>query len=159
AVAPDPFAALFSEELGAIVEVAPGDVDHVRAQLTAAGARVVPIGRAVDGDRIRIAHGQAVAVDARRSDLRARWSHGTPQMALLRDDPTCATEEHAARLAPDAPGLTVELTFDPEQTPGIAPGIIGAARPRVAILREQGVNGQTEMAAAFMRAGFEAIDV
>jgi phosphoribosylformylglycinamidine synthase len=88
-------------------------------------------------------------------------------MALRRDDPTCAAEEHAARLSPDAVGLVAELTFDPDVGPSErldAPGHAGpqistGARPRVAILREQGVNGHVEMAAAFRRAGFEAIDV
>jgi len=154
-VAADPFAALFSEELGAIVEVATADVEHVRAQLTAAGAGVHAIGRAIAGDRVRITHGGTVVLNAGRIALRARWSHVTHQMALRRDDPTCATEEHAVRLAPDTVGLTAELTFDPSAAPHIATG----ARPRVAILREQGVNGQIEMAAAFTRAGFDAIDI
>jgi phosphoribosylformylglycinamidine synthase len=162
-VAADPFAALFSEELGAIVEVLAGDVDHVCTQLGAAGAVVHPIGRAVAGDRVRIRHGGTLVLDARRGDLRARWSHVTHQMALRRDDPACAAEEHAARLAPDAVGLTAELTFDPSSGssawPAGAPSIATGARPRVAILREQGVNGQIEMAAAFTRAGFDAIDV
>ena len=155
AVAADPFAALFSEELGAIVEVAADDVAHVRAQLEGAGARVHAIGRAVAGDRITIRHGGALVVDAARHALRARWSHVSHQIALRRDDATCAAEEHAARIAPDAVGLTAELTFDPAQRPPA----IGGARPRVAILREQGVNGQIEMAAAFTRAGFDAVDV
>jgi phosphoribosylformylglycinamidine synthase len=94
-------------------------------------------------------------VDTTRTKLRARWSHVTHQIALRRDDPGCAAEEHAARLDPDAPGLTSHLTFDPAAGPAIA----SASRPRVAILREQGVNGQIEMAAAFTRAGFEAVDV
>jgi phosphoribosylformylglycinamidine synthase len=158
-VAAEPFAALFSEELGAIVEVATGDVDHVRTRLAAAGARVHLIGRATSDDRVRITHAGALLVDRRRADLRARWSHVTHQMALLRDDPTCAAEEHAARLAADAVGLTTELTFDPDARPVSAPNIATGARPRVAILREQGVNGQIEMAAAFTRAGFDAIDV
>jgi phosphoribosylformylglycinamidine synthase len=161
-VAPDPFAALFSEELGAIVEVDAGHLDHVRTRLAAAGALVHPIGRAIAGDRIRIAHGGAVVVDAARSALRARWSHVTHQMAARRDDPACAAEEHAARLAPDAIGLVPQLTFDPAIRPAgasSAPSIVTGARPRVAILREQGVNGHIEMAAAFTRAGFEAIDV
>ncbi|HEX2688850.1 MAG TPA: phosphoribosylformylglycinamidine synthase, partial [Kofleriaceae bacterium] len=158
-VAADPFAALFNEELGAIVEVAAGDVDHVRTRLAQTGVRVHPIGRAIPGDRIRITHGGERLIDARRSDLRARWSHVTHQMALRRDDPACADEEHAARLAPDAVGLTAELTFDSNLAPNVAPSIATGARPRVAILREQGVNGQIEMAAAFTRAGFDAIDV
>jgi phosphoribosylformylglycinamidine synthase len=166
-VAADPFAALFSEELGAIVEVAPADVEHVRTRLAAAGAHVHPIGRAIAGDRVRISHAGALVVDAGRAELRARWSHVTHQLALRRDDPACAAEEHAARLAPDAVGLTAELTFDPAARPSprpaagpaAAPSLATGARPRVAILREQGVNGQIEMAAAFTRAGFEAIDV
>ena len=158
-VAQDPFAALFSEELGAIVEVAAGDVEHVRTQLAATGAVVHSIGRASPGDRVRITHGGTLVLDARRTELRARWSHVTHQMALRRDDPACAAEEHAARLAPDAVGLTAELTFDPAARPAAAPNLATGARPRVAILREQGVNGQVEMAAAFTRAGFDAIDV
>jgi phosphoribosylformylglycinamidine synthase len=166
AVAADPFAALFSEELGAIVEVADSEVDHVSIQLAAAGAVVLPLGRAVAGDRVRISHAGTVVVDAALGDLRARWSHVTHQMALRRDDPACAAEANASRLAPDAVGLTAELTFDPGARPGARPGAvraaaptIGGARPRVAVLREQGVNGQIEMAAAFTRAGFEAVDV
>ncbi len=151
----DPFAALFAEELGAVIEVAAADVAHVRAALSIGGARVHALGRAVPGNRVRITHGGRAVVDAARTDLRARWSHVTHQMALRRDDPACAAEEHASRLDPDAPGLTAELTFDP----AAAPAVLRGARPRVAILREQGVNGQIEMAAAFTRAGFDAIDV
>jgi phosphoribosylformylglycinamidine synthase len=158
ALAADPFAALFSEELGAIVEVAAGDVDHVRTQLTAAGAQVHGIGRSIAGDRITIDHGGRRIVDARRGDLRARWSHVSHQIARLRDDPACVAEEHAARLDADAPGLSAELTFAFGSPPG-PPMLATGARPRVAILREQGVNGQIEMAAAFRRAGFDAIDV
>jgi phosphoribosylformylglycinamidine synthase len=166
-VAGDPFAALFSEELGAIVEVAAGDVDHVRTGLLAAGAQVHAIGRAVDGDRVAVSHAGRRVIDAARRDLRARWSHVSHQIARLRDDPTCAAEEHAARLDPDAPGLTAELTFplDPsldlslDPSVGPPPMVARGARPRVAILREQGVNGHLEMAAAFLRAGFEPIDV
>jgi phosphoribosylformylglycinamidine synthase len=161
-VAGDPFAALFSEELGAILEVAAGDVNHVRTQLAAAGAQVHAIGRAVDGERVTVCHagpsGRCV-IDASLRDLRARWSHVSHQIARLRDDPTCAAEEHEARLAPDAPGLTAELTF-PLDPPVDVPAMVArGARPRVAILREQGVNGHIEMAAAFLRAGFEPIDV
>ncbi|MDB4961784.1 MAG: phosphoribosylformylglycinamidine synthase [Myxococcales bacterium] len=152
----DPFAALFAEELGAVIEVAPADAAHVRATLTAAGAQVHPIGRAFKGDRVRITHAGATVIDSKRTELRARWSHVTHQMQLLRDDPTCAAEEHATRLDPDAPGLTADLTFDPAM-PVVAKKT--AKPPRVAILREQGVNGQIEMATAFHLAGFEPVDV
>ena len=156
AVHADPFAALFAEELGAVIEVAPADAAAVRAALDAAGVRACALGRAVPGDRVQIAHGGATLVDTTRTALRARWSHVTHQIAQLRDDPACAAEEHAARLDPDAPGLTAHLTF--ELAPA-APAVLTGARPRVAILREQGVNGQIEMAAAFTRAGFDAVDV
>jgi phosphoribosylformylglycinamidine synthase len=79
-------------------------------------------------------------------------------MQRLRDDPTCADEEQAARTDASDPGLSVHLTFDPNDDVA-EPFTAGDARPRVAILREQGVNGQIEMAAAFDRAGFEAVDV
>ncbi|MEO8706835.1 MAG: phosphoribosylformylglycinamidine synthase subunit PurQ [Kofleriaceae bacterium] len=150
----DPFAALFAEELGAVIEVAPADIAHVRDKLAGTGAGVYTLGRAVTGDRVKITHAGKVVVDARRADLRARWSHVSHQIAVRRDDPSCAAEEHRARLDPEAPGLTAQLTFLLE-----APAVLVGARPRVAILREQGVNGQIEMAAAFTRAGFDAIDV
>jgi phosphoribosylformylglycinamidine synthase len=152
AVDPDPFAALFAEELGAIVEIAVGDVYELQnKQLT-----FHVIGRAVSGDRVRVVHGGATVVDASRADLRARWSHVTHAIARRRDDPTCADEEQAARLDPIA--ATAHLTFDPADDIA-APFVARGARPRVAIVREQGVNGQVEMAAAFTRAGFDAIDV
>ncbi len=155
-VAPYPFPALFSEELGAILEVATADVAHVRALLT--GIDVHAIGRAVPGDRITVTHRGQQLLAASRHDLRARYSHVTHQIASLRDDPSCADEEHASRIDPANPGLTAHLTFDPSEDIA-APFIARGARPRVAILREQGVNGQIEMAAAFTRAGFEAVDV
>jgi len=160
-VAADPFAALFSEELGAVIEVADADVAYVTALLAGTGAHVHAIGRAVAGERIAIRHAGTTVIDAARVDLRARWSRVTHAMARRRDDATCADEEQATRVASGAPGLTAELTFDiapAEPGPGPAPAI-RAARPRVAILREQGVNGQIEMAAAFTRAGFDAVDV
>jgi len=164
AVHADPFAALFAEELGAVIEVAAADVAQVRAALTRAGAQVHPIGRATRGNQITITHAGKPVVDAQRTQLRARWSHVTHQMQRLRDDPTCAAEEHATRLDPEAPGLTAHLTFDPnpgpphDQVPGGPPRKTGPL-PRVAILREQGVNGQIEMATAFHLAGFEPVDV
>jgi phosphoribosylformylglycinamidine synthase len=154
----DPFAALFSEELGAIVEVAREDVAQVRAAFATHGIAVHSIGRATAGDRIRVSHGGALVLDASRSELRARWSHVTHQIARRRDDTACADEEHAGRIDPQALGIQPQLTFDPS-TDIAAPFIAKGARPRVAIMREQGVNGQIEMAAAMTRAGFEAVDV
>ncbi len=154
----DPFHALFAEELGAVVEVVAADAAHVRTVLTAAGADVHAIGRATANDRVRILHGNRRVLDASRTTLRDRWSHVTYEMARRRDDPTCADEEHALRTDVSATGLAAHLTFDPAEDIA-APMIAKGARPRVAILREQGVNGQIEMAAAFTRAGFDAVDV
>lgn len=156
-VHPDAFAALFAEELGAVIEVRPDDSAHVRTQLAGAGAIVHAIGRAVATDTVRIAHLGRRLLDTTASALRNRWSFVTHEMARRRDNPICADEEHAARLDPAMAGLTSHLTFDPDQP--VAPAIRTGARPRVAILREQGVNGQVEMAAAFTRAGFDAVDI
>jgi phosphoribosylformylglycinamidine synthase len=156
AVDADPFRALFAEELGAILEVAPEHLADVHAAL--AGLTVHAIGRAVQGDHIRVVHGGQAVIEAPRRELRARWSHVTHQIARRRDDEACADEEQATRIDARWPGLTAELTFDPAADIA-APYIARGARPRVAVLREQGVNGQVEMAAAFTRAGFEAVDV
>ena len=161
AVHADPFHALFAEELGAVVEVATADLTHVRAVLDRIGASIHTLGRAVSTERIRITHSSRRILDAPRVALRDRWSHVTHEMARRRDDPACADEEHDSRVDAGAIGLAAHLTFDPADDIAahlVAPMIMGA-RPRVAILREQGVNGQIEMAAAFTRAGFDAVDV
>jgi phosphoribosylformylglycinamidine synthase len=158
----DPVAALFSEELGAVVAVRPADVGRVvdlfgRQGLTTA-VRRIGAARAGD-DRIIVRAAGKLLVDERRPVLRGLWSETTHAMAALRDDPTCADEEQASRLRGDDPGLSAHLTFDPAEDVAAPARARGGARPRVAILREQGVNGQIEMAAAFDRAGFEAVDV
>ena len=101
--------ALFAEELGAILEVARARRRARARRARRAGFAVHAIGRAVAGDRITVAHGGDVVIDATRSELRARWSHVTHQIARRRDDAGCADEEHATRIDPDAPGLTAEL--------------------------------------------------
>jgi phosphoribosylformylglycinamidine synthase len=158
-VHPDPFRALFAEELGALLEV---PTQHLAAVKTALCAFAVhAIGRAIGGDQVTVAHGGNLVIEANRSELRGRWSNVTHQIARRRDDAACADEEQASRFAsgtPRNPGLTTALTFDPSSDIA-APYLGKGARPRVAILREQGVNGQVEMAAAFTRAGFDAIDV
>ena len=94
----------------------------------------------------------------RRRDLHRMWSATTYHLQRLRDDPACAQEEHDRILDESDPGITPPLTFDPQDDIA-APFIATNARPRIAVLREQGVNGQVEMAAAFDRAGFAANDV
>jgi phosphoribosylformylglycinamidine synthase len=156
----DPLAELFSEELGAVIEVRTRDrtvVDQVFADHGLAGA-VHRVARLTRDHQIRIARGKQTLYQAERRRLREIWSDTTFRMQALRDDPDCAAEEQASRLDVEDPGFNVRLSFDPDQDVA-APFIARGARPRVAILREQGVNGQVEMAAAFHRAGFEAVDV
>lgn len=154
--------ALFAEELGAVVQVPGARVDAVWAVLEQHGLRgcAHAIGRPDTGsrDRVVIRRGERVLFESTRTALRAAWSETTFQLQTLRDDSACAAEEHEARLDPEDPGQSVRLTFELGEDVA-APFIAGGARPRVAILREQGVNGQIEMAAAFDRAGFEAVDV
>ncbi len=153
-------AALFAEEPGVLVQVAQADRAAFQALLDAAGldacARVLATVRAEP--LLRVVAGDETLARWDWQDLMAAWSRTSHAMARLRDDPACADEEQAARLDFAAPGLVPLLTFDPAQDVA-APFVGTGARPRVAILREQGVNGQVEMAAAFDRAGFEAVDV
>jgi phosphoribosylformylglycinamidine synthase len=156
----DPVAALFTEELGAVIQVRAADVSRVIDHFAhnRLGGCVHRIGRLATSDRIVFRRGAQVLIDERRGILRGIWSETTHAIQRLRDDPTCADEEQSARTDDTDPGLSVHLTFDPddditERLPNTA------SRPRVAILREQGVNGHIEMGAAFDRAGFEAVDV
>ena len=154
---PDPVAALFAEELGAVVQVRRDAVSRLVAAFEAVGLGGLchRLGSLRRDDRVVVTAGATTVLDETRSDLRDAWSETTRRMQALRDDPGCAEEEHAARLATDDPGLNVRVAYDPSEVPAIATG----ARPKVAILREQGVNGQVEMAAAFDRAGFASVDV
>jgi len=157
-------AKLFNEELGAVLQVRRSDLGEIRAAFAAEGLgeALAPIGMPKAGDRIVIRDGGRILVDAARSDLRREWSETTWRMQRLRDDPDCADEEHAARCDPAEPGLSAEFGFSlrPEdEAPGMPAPLVRGRRPAIAILREQGVNGQIEMAAAFDHAGFDAYDV
>jgi phosphoribosylformylglycinamidine synthase len=151
----DARAVLFSEELGAVLQVRAADLERVRAAFP--GAAVTAIGRPAAGERIVVRRGAETLIDEARASLRALWSETTHAMQRLRDDPGCADEEQEGRLA-GGPGLNAVVPFDAGLDVA-APFVSRGARPRVAILREQGVNGQIEMAAAFHRAGFDAVDV
>jgi phosphoribosylformylglycinamidine synthase len=156
----DPIAALFAEERGAVRQVRAEDAPAAMRAVEAAGlgGAVHRIGAPNDRDVLELERGGATLFERSRVALRALFSETTHQMQRLRDDAACADEEHATRLDADDPGLFARLTFDPVDDIA-APFIAKGARPRVAILREQGVNGQAEMAAAFDRAGFDAFDV
>lgn len=153
----DPVAALFTEELGAVVQVKTADTPRVLASFDGKGLASLcrPIGSVRVDDQVVVRAGARSLLSLPRTELRDAWSETTRRMQALRDDPDCAEEEHASRLDAADPGLNVRVPFDPSEIPNVATG----ARPTIAILREQGVNGQLEMAAAFDRAGFSAIDV
>ncbi|QKT04553.1 phosphoribosylformylglycinamidine synthase [Ectothiorhodospiraceae bacterium 2226] len=155
----DVAAALFNEELGAVVQVRAGDLDAVLARLrqTALARSVHVLGAPADDDRLTFRRGGEVVLAEARTVWQRRWSETSWRMQALRDNPECAQQEYDALLEED-PGLGVALSYDPAEDVA-APFIARGARPQVAILREQGVNGQVEMAAAFDRAGFEARDV
>ncbi len=155
--------ALFAEELGAVVQIRAGDEGALKSALGELADCTHRLGEP-KGDRLRVAG----LLDERVVDLRAAWSETSFVMQRLRDDEGCAREEHEARLDATDPGRSAKLTFDPwagsaaggtARSPSAGSAAVLRARPRVAVLREQGVNGQVEMAAALDRAGFEAVDV
>ena len=153
-------AALFAEELGAALQVRERDVQEVRDIFAKAGlgAALHDLGTATAEGVLEIQLAGKPLLSERRRDLQRIWSATTYQMQRLRDHPVCAQDEHDRHLDEQDPGIQVQLTFDPQDD--VAAFYVGSgARPRVAILREQGVNGQVEMAAAFDRAGFAAVDV
>ncbi|SFA75528.1 phosphoribosylformylglycinamidine synthase [Azotobacter beijerinckii] len=151
---------LFSEELGAVIQVRQDVTPKVLAQFSAAGLGdcVAAIGRPVNGAEVAIGFDGETVFAAARRVLQRQWSETSYQIQRLRDNAECADQEFDVLLEEDNPGLSVKLSFDVEQDIA-APYIKKGVRPQVAILREQGVNGQVEMAAAFDRAGFAAVDV
>jgi phosphoribosylformylglycinamidine synthase len=152
-------AQLFAEEPGAVLQVRHEHQAAVHDCLAAhgLGACVHPIGAPTPELRVRMRIGELV-MDESWGELRRAWSATSFHMRRLRDDPQCAQEEFDAVCDESDPGLSQQLSFDPDQDIA-APLIASGARPRVAVLREQGVNSHFEMAAALDRAGFEAHDV
>jgi len=156
----DPLRTLFAEELGAIVQIACED----RAEFADLVARhgliecAQRIARPTTAPAVRVHLDGEVLAEWRWEQLFEAWWAVSHAMQRRRDNPACADEERAAVSRFDAPPLQPRLTFDPAEDVA-APFIATGARPRVAVLREQGVNGQIEMAAAFDRAGFAAVDV
>jgi phosphoribosylformylglycinamidine synthase len=156
----DVLAVLFNEELGALVQVRRADLARVNAQFAEAGLdrHVSEIGAVNRAGRLILRAGGREVFSQLGTTLLRAWSETTFQIQRLRDNPQCAQDEFDGLLDAGDPGLHARLTFDPADDI-VAPFVARGARPRVAILREQGVNGQIEMAAAFHRAGFEAVDV
>ncbi len=152
----EPLVSLFNEELGGVIQVRDSDVARVEVLLREYELEAYRffLGRPKPGSTLVVRAGGEVIYERALSELRRLWSDTTYRMQALRDDPECAREELECNCDFETPGLTPQVTFK------LAPfGPVRAERPRVAILREQGVNGHVEMAAAFDRAGFDAVDV
>jgi len=160
ALGKDSLAALFNEELGAVIQVRASDREAVEKTLADFGLADCThyLGTGETGDRFIISSGSKPVYSESRTTLRTWWAETTWQMQRLRDNPECADQEHQAKTQDLDPGLNVKLTFAPDEDVA-APYIAKGARPKVAVLREQGVNSHVEMAAAFHRAGFDAVDV
>ncbi len=156
----DSRSALFNEELGAVLQVRHCDTDTVLETLREAdlGRHCHVIGSLRDDDRIVFTQARKPVFNEKRIDLHRAWAETSYQMQSLRDNPACAEQEFAALLDVSDPGLQPRVSFDPEDNTA-APMIAVGVAPKVAILREQGVNGQLEMAAAFTAAGFDCRDV
>src|SRR5207244_7963591 len=147
------------EEPGVLVHTLAQDEPRLESILARHGLAdaALYLGAPVSELRVRMRIGTQ-EFDESWVDLRRAWSETSWRMRRLRDDPQCADEEFAAQTAEHDPGLSVALSFDPEEDVA-APYIARGARPAVAVLREQGVNSHTETAAVFDRAGFAAHDV
>ncbi len=156
----DKLAALFNEELGAVLQVRQSDRKAVVEVLIHAGLIdcVHLIGKVVvDEQTLVIRHSGETIFEARRAQLQTWWSEVSYRMQALRDNPDCAKQQFERIVDDEDPGLNAVLTFSVDDDVS-APFILGA-KPKVAILREQGVNGHLEMAVAFDRAGFTSVDV
>ncbi len=155
----EPLAVLFNEELGAVLQVRRQDREAVLAQLTEAGLGTCAhiIGSTTDSGSLTITFQGERIFSAGRAALQQTWSQTSYHMQAIRDNPDCARQQFEAIADDGDPGLNAQLTFDIDDD--IAAPFINKNRPKVAILREQGVNGHVEMAAAFDRGGFDSFDV
>jgi len=156
----DDLSVLFSEELGAVIQVADSELGYVQQVLAdfnlSANSHV--LGAVTNSDALTVRRGDNVIFTDSRTRLRSIWAETTYQMQALRDNPDCAKQEFDAKSDQQDPGLNVQLSFDLNEDVA-APYILKGVKPRIAVLREQGVNSHVEMAAAFNRAGFTAVDV
>ncbi len=155
---PDAAAWLFNEELGAVIQMRAGAEEALTDAMQRAGLgdRLHAVARLRADDAVQVRQAGRSLLESTRARLQRQWQATSWRMQRLRDNPECADEEYARIDADD--GLCERLRFDPAEDIA-APFIATGVRPRVAILREQGVNGQLEMAAAFERAGFRPVDV
>ena len=151
----DPLAVLFSEEAGAVIQYDEEREEEVREVLGEYSLLEIfhPLGQPDDSGQLQIHQGKNCIYRDTVAALQQAWSELTYRMQARRDNPDCAREEYEAIADGADPGLQFRATA------AVLPARKGGPRPRVAILREQGINGQVEMAAAFDAAGFAAVDV
>ena len=146
--------ALFNEEIGVVLQIAAADLADLMATYL---VKATVVGSVRTDDQVFIRQADEVLFTASRGKLQQQWARTSYTMQRRRDSAACADEEFASLVSTrdENPGLSARLTFDPSQ----APAVISAGSPTIAILREQGVNGQVEMAAAFTAAGFDCVDL
>ena len=150
--------ALFNEELGAVIQIAKQDVAAVEALFKEADLALHTIATIGTDEKIVIRNQAGIVLEQNRADLQRAWQETSHAIQRLRDNPACADSEFALIDDNDRSALFADVKFDVNEDIA-APFINSGAKPKIAILREQGVNGQIEMAAAFTRAGFDAYDV
>lgn len=153
--------ALFNEEIGAAVQIPRDRLADVEAQVAAASLTDAfhVIGSINEDDAFVVNAGGTNFVNEKRTDLMKAWSEVSHEIARRRDNPACADSEFNVACGTEHAGLYVKTTFNSEEHPAGPYIHSGHAKPKLAVLREQGVNSQMEMAAAFTRAGFEVWDV
>ena len=150
--------ALFNEELGAVIQIDKQDVAAVEALFKEADLALHTVATIGTDEKIVIRNQAGIVLEQNRADLQRAWQETSHAIQRLRDNPACADSEFALIDDNERSALFADLKFDVNEDIA-APFINSGAKPKIAILREQGVNGQIEMAAAFTRAGFDAYDV
>ena len=150
--------ALFNEELGAVIQIAKQDVAAAEALFKAAALPLHTVATIGSDKKIVIRNQAGIVLEQTRADLQRAWQETSHAIQKLRDNPACADSEFALIGDNERSALFADVKFDVNEDIA-APFVNSGAKPKIAILREQGVNGQIEMAAAFTRAGFDAYDV
>ena len=150
--------ALFNEELGAVIQIAKQDVASVETLFKEADLALHTVATIGTNEKIVIRNQAGIVLEQNRADLQRAWQETSHAIQRLRDNPACADSEFALIGDNDRSALFADVKFDVNEDIA-APFVNSGAKPKIAILREQGVNGQIEMAAAFTRAGFDAYDV
>ena len=150
---------LFNEELGCVIQVPIINKSKVLKELEDIGLKefTLPIAKINNTDEILIYQKDKLVFHKKRGDLHNVWSSTSFEISKLRDNPICSESENI-ELTKTSDGLKVKTTYDINESIS-APYLNSGARPKIAILREQGINGHIEMAAAFTQAGFDASDV